>query len=117
MEIGWLMVNAPDRRMVCYALSKGSPQSPQITFTSRVARIMVPQQGQTYLILRLMDFVLPPLEPPSICRRLAWIPASPKVALIQASASGASVVTVQPYFACFSICLSLIHISEPTRPY
>ena len=60
MEIGWLMVNAPDRRMVCYALSKGSPQSPQITFTSRVARIMVPQQGQTYLILRLMDFVLPP---------------------------------------------------------
>ena len=78
--------------------------TPQITFTSRVARIMVPQQGQTYLILRLMDFLLPPLEPPSTCRRLVWIPASPKVALIQASASGAGVVTVQPYFACFSIC-------------
>lgn len=29
--------------------------------------------------------------------------ASPKVALIHASASEASVVTVQPYFACFSI--------------
>lgn len=44
-----------------YSRSKTSPQSPQITLTSRVARIMVPQQGQTYLMLRLMDFLLPPL--------------------------------------------------------
>lgn len=45
-----------------YARSNGSPQSPQITLTSLIARIIVPQQGQTYLILQLMDFLLPSLE-------------------------------------------------------
>ena len=38
------------------------------TFIVVLARIIVPQQGQTYLILRLMDFVLPPLEPPSFLK-------------------------------------------------
>lgn len=47
--------------------------------------------------------ISPVQDTPSTCRRLAWIPSSPKVALIHVSASGASVVTVQPYFACFSI--------------
>ena len=87
-----------------YSRSKASPQSPQITLTSRVARIMVPQQGQTYLMLRLMDFLLPPLVVPSTGKRLALILSSPKVSLIHASASGASVVTVQPYLACLSMC-------------
>ncbi len=41
---------------------------------------------------------------PSSCRRLELIPASPMVSLIHASASGASIVTVQLYFWCFSIC-------------
>ena len=55
-----------------YSRSNGSPQSPQITLTSRVARMIVPQQGQTYLILRLMDFLLPPLLVPSTGKRLAF---------------------------------------------
>ena len=66
--------------------------------------MMVPQQGQTYLMLRLMDFLLPPLVVPSTGKRLALILSSPKVFLIHASASGASVVAVQPFYACFSIC-------------
>ena len=45
-----------------YSRSKASPQSPQITLTSRVARIMVPQQGQTYLMLRLMVLSIPPVS-------------------------------------------------------
>ena len=89
--------------LLFYSRSKASPHSPQITLTSRVARIMVPQQGQTYLILRLIDFLLPPLVVPSTGKRLALILSLPKV-LIHASASGASVVTVQPYLACFSMC-------------
>ena len=90
--------------LLSHSRSNGSPQSPQITLISRVARIMVPQQGQTYLMLRLMDFLLPPLVVPSTGKRLALILSSPKVFLIHASASGASVVAVQPYLACFSIC-------------
>ena len=90
--------------LLSHSCSNGSPQSPQITLTSRVARIMVPQQGQPYLMLRLMDFLLPPLVVPSTGKRLALILSSPKVFLIHASASGASVVAVQPYLACFSIC-------------
>ena len=35
--------------LLSHSCSNGSPQSPQITLTSRVARIMVPQQGQTSL--------------------------------------------------------------------
>ena len=54
---------------------KGSPQSLQITLTSRVARMMVPQQGHTCLILRFLDFLL-----------------LPKDFLIQASASAVDVV-------------------------
>lgn len=37
---------------------------------------MVPQQGQTYLVLRLMDFLLPPLVVPSTGKRLALILSS-----------------------------------------
>ena len=40
-----------------------------------------------------MDFLLPPLVVPSTGKRLALILSSPKVSLIHASASGASVVT------------------------
>ena len=90
--------------LLSYARSNGSPQSPQITLTSRVARMIVLQQGQTYLILRLMDFLLPPLVVPSTGKRLALILSSPKVSLIHASASGASVVIVHPYLSCFSMC-------------
>lgn len=87
MDTGWRFI---------HARSNGSPQSPQITLTSRVARMMVPQIGQTYLILRLVDFLLPPLAVPSMGWRLALILSSPKVSTIHASASGASVVTIQP---------------------
>ena len=90
--------------LLSHSCSNGSPQSPQITLTSRVARIMVPQQGQTYLMLRLMDFLLPPLVVPSTGKRLALILSSPKVSLIHTSASGANVVTVHPYLSCFSMC-------------
>ena len=41
--------------------------------------MMVPQQGQTYLMLRFLDFVLPPLVVPSTGKRLALILSSPKV--------------------------------------
>ena len=44
MFLGHILFNA-----CFYARSKGSPQSSQITLTSRIARMMVPQQGQTYL--------------------------------------------------------------------
>ena len=39
----------------------------------------MPQQGQTYLMLRLMDFLLPPLVVPSTGKRLALILSSPKI--------------------------------------
>ena len=39
-------------------------------------------------MLRLMDFLLPPLVVPSNGKRLALILSSPKVSLIHASASG-----------------------------
>ena len=48
--------------LLSHSCSNGSPQSPQITLTSRVARIMVPQQGQTYLMLRLMVLSIPPVS-------------------------------------------------------
>lgn len=97
-DIGWPVLFG------YHAFSKGSPQSAQVTLTSRVARMMVPQQGQIYLMLRLMDFLRPPLELPVVCRRLAWMPVSHRADMIHASASGARVVTVQPYLGCFSIC-------------
>ena len=71
---------------------KGSPQSLQITLTSRVARMMVPQQGHTCLILRFLDFLLPPFVLPSTGWRLALILSLPKDFLIQASASAVDVV-------------------------
>ena len=59
--------------LLFYSRSKASPQSPQITLTSRVARIMVPQHGQTYLILRFLDFLLPPFVVPSTGWRLSML--------------------------------------------
>ncbi len=59
-------------------------------------------KGQTYLILRFLDFLLPPLVVPSTGKRLALILSLHKVSQIHAS--GASVVTVHPYLSCFSMC-------------
>ena len=75
-----------------------------ITHVMEHGEIIETQATETYLMLRLMDFLLPPLVVPSTGKRLALILSSPKVSLIHASASGASVVTVQPYLACFSMC-------------
>lgn len=86
-----------------YVRSKGTPQSAHTTFASRVARMIAPHSGQTYLILRFLDFLLPPLAASSTGRRLALILSSPNISLIHASASGASVVTVHPYLSCFSM--------------
>ena len=53
---------------------------------------MVPQQGHTCLILRFLDFLLPPFVVPSTGWRLALILSLPKDFLIQASASAVDVV-------------------------
>ena len=44
-----------------YACSKGTSQSPHTTLTCRVARMMAPQCGQTYLMLRFLLVLRPPL--------------------------------------------------------
>ena len=87
-----------------YSRIKETPQSPHITLTSRVARMIVPHSGQTYLILRFLD-LLPPFFPfplPS-GRRAAWIASSPKASASHAVASAVRVVIVQPYLSCFSM--------------
>lgn len=87
-----------------HSRSKGTSQSPHTTLTSFVARMMAPHSGQTYLMLRFLDFLPFSLPAPPSGRRLALIASSPRVSLTHASASGASVVIVQPYFWCFSMC-------------
>ena len=43
------------------SISKATSQSPHITFTSLVARMIAPHFGQTYLMLRFLLALRPPL--------------------------------------------------------